>query len=391
MTKILIADDEPNILMLLEIVLKDLDAEIITAENGEIAVEKAKEHKPDLILTDVVMPKMNGFEVCRAVRNIPEIAETPIIILSALGDEYNKITGFDEGADDYIIKPFNVEELKARANSLLIRHSSKQKAKMIHIQEDTPHEQVVNEAQKKEIPKEPSPETINIDSIATGNADLDKNLYGGLPKGSNILIMGPIGTGKSSFARTFIETGLKNKEKCLWVAIDDDPKRIRQKFEENIKESTKSLEERSYLRFVDAYSWSSMTQPENERFIISGILELNQLTGVIADAGYEIGQTIQSKKGGRRVIDSISSLLINFDLASTQRFLSQIARTGIAFGGATTLFIIEEGTVEEKILNNIKYIMDGVIEFKEDENNRTMSVRHMKWIKHDNSLIKLIK
>jgi CheY-like chemotaxis protein len=391
MTKILIADDEANILMLLEIVLKDLNAEIITAENGEVAVQKAKEHKPDLIMTDVVMPKMNGFEVCRAIRSTEEIAETPIIILSALGDEYNKITGFEEGADDYIIKPFNVEELKARATALLLRHSSKQKAKMIH----SDHIQIEENNQKvtkiEENKKQESATNIDIDAITTGNAQIDKNLYGGLPKGSNILITGPIGTGKSSFARSFLETGLKNKEKCLWIAIDDDPKRIRQKMSENLAENVESFENRSYLRFVDAYSWSSLTMPENEKFTINGSLELNQLTGVIADASYEIGQTIQNKKGGRRVIDSISSLLINFDLASTQRFLSQIARTGVAFGGVTTLFIIEEGTVEEKVLNNIKYIMDGVIEFEETEDQRTMRIRHMKWIKHDSSPIVIQK
>ena len=101
MSKILIADDESNILMLLGVMLKEIDAEVITAEDGEIAIQKAKEHQPDLIITDVVMPKKNGFEVCRTIRNTPEIENTPIIILSALGDEYNKITGFEEGADDF--------------------------------------------------------------------------------------------------------------------------------------------------------------------------------------------------------------------------------------------------------------------------------------------------
>ena len=84
MQKILIADDEANILMLLEIMLKDMNAEIISAENGEIALEKAKEHHPDLIITDVVMPKKNGFEFCRELRQHPEFSKTPIIILSAL-------------------------------------------------------------------------------------------------------------------------------------------------------------------------------------------------------------------------------------------------------------------------------------------------------------------
>lgn len=392
MTKILIADDEANILMLLEIVLKDLNAEIITAENGEIAVEKAKEHTPDIIITDVVMPKMNGFEVCRAVRNIPEIAQTPIIILSALGDEYNKITGFEEGADDYIIKPFNVEELKARAKALLIRHQSRENPE--------PAPQPIQEEPTVTIP-EPTSETkaviqpisqteeaeIDSDSYSTGIEALDKNLFGGLPKGSNILVTGSIGKGKSSFARQFIEHGLKSGDKCLWVAVDDDPTRIRDTLTDHLPEQTENYENKNQLRFVDAYTWSSLTQPENEKFAITGTLELNQLSGIISDASYELGQTVQNKRGGRRVIDSISSLLINFDLASTQRFLNQIARTAVAFGGVTTLFIMEEGTVKEQVLNNIKYIMDGIIEFDEVDGQRSVRVASMKWSKYNNQWV----
>lgn len=391
MTKILIADDEANILMLLEIVLKDLNADIITAENGEIAVQKAKEHNPDLIITDVVMPKMNGFEVCRAVRNIPDIAQTPIIILSALGDEYNKITGFEEGADDYIIKPFNVEELKARAKALLIRHQSRENAELedltpaepeITLPEPTSETKAVIQPISKSDEAE-----LNSDIYKTGIEALDKNLFGGLPKGSNILVTGSIGKGKSSFARQFMEQGLKNGDKCLWVAVDDDPTRIRNTLTEHLPERTENYENKNQLRFVDAYTWSSLTQPENEKFAITGTLELNQLSGIISDASYELGQTVQNKRGGRRVIDSISSLLINFDLASTQRFLNQIARTAVAFGGVTTLFIMEEGTVEEKVLNNIKYIMDGIIEFDEIDGKRSVRVASMKWSKYNNQWV----
>lgn len=380
MTKILIADDEANILMLLEIVLKDLDAQIITAENGEIAIQKAKEHKPDLIITDVVMPKMNGFEVCRAIRSMEAIQETPIIILSALGDEFNKITGFDEGADDYVIKPFNVEELKARAKTLLLRHQAKKTSNKTMQDESGKTRAIKLSDSKQETP---------ANAHLTGLAELDHALFGGLPKGSNIIILGSIGRGKSSLARRFMQEGLKAGEKCLWVAIDDDPKRIRESMSAKLPQSSEELEERYQLRFVDAYSWSSLSQPENERFIVTGSLELNQLAGIISDASHELGQTVQQKKGGRRVIDSISSLFINFDLASVQRFLNQIARTAVAFGGVTTLFLIEDGTVDEKTLNNIKYIMDGVIELEEKDGKRQMRVASMKWSKYNNQWIEI--
>jgi len=370
MPKILIADDESNILMLLEIMFKDLDAEVITAENGEIALEKAQKFKPDLVITDVVMPKKNGFEVCRGIRNNPEIADTPIIILSALGDEYNKITGFEEGADDYVTKPFNVEELKARSKALLLRHQSR-----------TQKQPSANAI--------PEPASIQLEHISTGIKDLDDHLYGGLPKGSNILILGPLGIGKSSFSRRFIRQGLLNEERCLYVALDDDPKKIRKSMSSHLGKPISDYEDLDLIRFVDAYSWSGATQPDNEKFSVTGVLELNQLSGIVSDASYELGQTIQSKLGGRRVIDSISSLLVNFELPAAQRFLSQISRTAVAFGGVTTLFVMEEGTVPDQVLNNIKYIMDGVIEFKEVDGKRTVKVASMKWSRHKSSLVYL--
>ena len=367
MSKILIADDESNILTLLEIILRDLGTEIISAENGDIAIQKALVEKPDLIISDVVMPKKNGFEVCRAVRNNNELSNTPILLLSALGDEYNKLTGFEEGANDYIIKPFNVEDLKSRVNTLLTRSLNEKKIKN--------HEEIAA----------PEPENQNV--MSTGIAQLDEQLYGGLPHGSNILITGNVGSGKSSFSRQFLAKGLLNEQQSLMVAIDDDPQKIRSKLAEIMGQETSSFEDDVQLRFIDAYSWSALSPPQNEPYIVTGSLELNQLAGIISDASFEIGHSIQDKKGGCRVIDSISSLLIHFDLSVVQRFLNQIARTSLAFGGVTTLFIFEEGTVDETTLNNIKYIMDGVIEFKKENQQRHARVASMKWAKYNNEWV----
>lgn len=370
MIKILVADDEPHILMLLELLFKELGMQVITAMNGAEAIDKAKKEKPDLIITDIVMPLKTGFEVCRSIRNLPNISETPIIILSALGDEYNKITGFEEGADDYITKPFNTEELKARVKSLLFRYRQKEMAT-----EDAQNQETI--------------ETIGITQILTGTPDLDARLYGGLPSGSNILVVGSVGKGKSSFVRTFIVEGLKSQEKCLYVAIDDDPKKIRTQLSRQLPQSIKEFEKKDCIRFVDAYSWSSFAQGEHEPFAVSGLLELNQLAGVISDASFELGQTVQKKMGGRRVIDSISSLLVNFELPAAQRFISQIARTAVSFGGVTTLFVVEEGTVPDMVLNNMKYLMDGIIAFGEVDGKQALRVCSMKWSKFSSDWVLL--
>ena len=229
MNKILIADDEANILTLLQIMLEDMNVTVITAENGESAVEKARRHKPDLVITDVVMPKMNGFEVCQHIRNIDDISDIPIILLSALGDDYNKLSGFEEGANDYITKPFNIEELKNRTETLLYRHLAKKTH--VHTKEKNPHPEKVSIGFSSEATKQTPPlqATIKTDitqhkqditikkpsTISTGFKELDKNLHGGLPIGSNILICGEIGSGKSSIARNIAKESLLTRHATL--------------------------------------------------------------------------------------------------------------------------------------------------------------------------------
>ncbi len=366
MPKILIADDEYHILLLTEMVFKDIGMDVVTASDGEAAIELAIKEKPDLIITDIIMPRKTGFEVCKAVRSTPDIADTPIIIISALGDEYNKLTGFEEGADDFVTKPFNVEELKARAKALLMRFRLRREVPVV------PASAVVGE------------EDLALDTVSTGISALDDALGGGVPKGSNMLVIGPVGSGKSSFARQFILSGLQRAERTLFVALDDNPQQIRTMLNRDLKTPIEELETLGLVRFVDAYSWSMFTPSSAERFALNGMLELNQLAGVISDASFDLGQTIQSKLGGRRVVDSISSLLINFDLPSVQRFLGQIARTAIPFGGVTTLFLLEDGTVPDQTLNNIKYLMDGVLEFSEVNGEFQVRAASMKWTQFTN-------
>lgn len=118
---ILLVDDELDIL---EIVRYNLIAEgyqIKTAENGLEAISVAKKTRPQLILLDVMMPKMDGMEACRKIRDIPELSETVIAFLTARGEDYSELAGFEAGADDYITKPIKPKVLIGRVKGLLRR------------------------------------------------------------------------------------------------------------------------------------------------------------------------------------------------------------------------------------------------------------------------------
>ena len=117
-TKILVADDEPKIRMFIRANLEARDYQVLLAQDGIEAIEIAERELPDVIVLDVNMPGMDGIEACRRIR---EWADIPIIILSVRGDEKDKVRALDEGADDYVTKPFGVEELLARIRVALRR------------------------------------------------------------------------------------------------------------------------------------------------------------------------------------------------------------------------------------------------------------------------------
>ena len=119
-TKILLADDDEMILDALRFQLEDEGFTVLVAQDGEAALEAAKRDHPDLILLDVMMPKMQGWEVCREVRRI---SQAPILMLTARGAELDKVLALELGADDYIVKPFSFRELLARVRAQLRRAS----------------------------------------------------------------------------------------------------------------------------------------------------------------------------------------------------------------------------------------------------------------------------
>lgn len=122
--KILVVDDEALLVKGIRFNLQNEGYEVITGSNGLEAVQAVQEQSPDLVVLDVMMPNMDGFTACGKIR---EFSDVPIILLTAKTDDMDKLIGFDHGADDYLTKPFNILELKARIRALLRRAGSTEK------------------------------------------------------------------------------------------------------------------------------------------------------------------------------------------------------------------------------------------------------------------------
>ena len=122
--KILVVDDEIYIVHILDFSLGMEGYEVITALDGEQALEKARAEHPDLIVLDIMMPKLDGYETCKILKAEPDTKDIPVILLSAKGRNVDQKIGFEVGADDYITKPFSPRKLVERINAILGQSSS---------------------------------------------------------------------------------------------------------------------------------------------------------------------------------------------------------------------------------------------------------------------------
>ncbi len=121
MTKILIAEDERDIRDLVAFTLRFAGYQVVTAANGEEALELARDESPDLVLLDVRMPRMTGYDVCRAIKADPQLKDMPVVFLSAKGQESEIQAGMEAGAEEYLLKPFAPDELTERVRQILAR------------------------------------------------------------------------------------------------------------------------------------------------------------------------------------------------------------------------------------------------------------------------------
>lgn len=128
---ILIADDEVDIWEMLNYTFTREGYTTYYAENGAVAIEMAEKHNPDVILLDIMMPEKDGIEVCRELRQNPKFANTTILFLTARGEEYSEVAGFEAGADDYIVKPVKLRSLVKRLNVIAKRKKPEKKPEIL--------------------------------------------------------------------------------------------------------------------------------------------------------------------------------------------------------------------------------------------------------------------
>jgi DNA-binding response OmpR family regulator len=353
--KVLVADDSRNIVNLIKYNFEKKGYSVIEAYDGEDSLKKAFSEKPDLIILDINMPVKDGFEVCRTLRNTPQTLNVPIIILSARSKEFDKLTGFGLGADDYITKPFKIEELVERADSLLTGRKGG--------------------AVQQIMLRRPEEETGSESHVHLGVPPLDDLFKNKLFKGANILLTGTLGTGKSTICRKFMAEGLQKAESGLYISVEDPPGLV--------SESLNNLAGYMLEKYKNDNKFRLVSVPEKKP------ASIDELLNIVTGAGDEVEQNIQKKKGGRRVMDSVSGLFLNYDEGTVNRFLAQFVHTASAFGGVTTLYTLEEGTLTTQQNSMIKSLMDGVIELKMEQTGVFASVVNMKWVDVSKDKVKI--
>jgi DNA-binding response OmpR family regulator len=127
-TTILVVEDEIDILQLVAHNLKSADFYVLTAQDGYEALSVAKNHLPQLIILDLMIPGLDGFEVCKELKRSPVTKDIPVLMLTARGEEVDRIVGLELGADDYVVKPFSPRELILRVRAILRRHAPEEQA-----------------------------------------------------------------------------------------------------------------------------------------------------------------------------------------------------------------------------------------------------------------------
>ena len=206
----------------------------------------------------------------------------------------------------------------------------------------------------------------------TGIEGLDKLLNGGIPPRSSILLIGPPGCGKTTFCQQFIYSGLKKTEPAFYITLDSSPDDVRKSMQEFRWDLTPYMKQKK-MYFLDAYSWKIGGGKENETIkVISGGLDINNINMTLADILDKINAA--DKRG---IFDSLSTLLLYTPPELVMRFIPVLIAKAKK-SNSTQILILEEGVHDEKVVNTLSYMVDGVINMKMDGDTRLLQVSKMK-------------
>lgn len=147
-TKVLVADDDPNVCEIIRLYFTKQQIDLIVANDGKTALELVEKESPDVAILDVMMPQMDGFELCREIRKKHDI---PIIMLTAKDEEFDRVLGLELGADDYVTKPFSPRELVARIKAIFRRMQPREKASEEETQKQLVFDQLTIDIAKREV------------------------------------------------------------------------------------------------------------------------------------------------------------------------------------------------------------------------------------------------
>jgi two-component SAPR family response regulator/KaiC/GvpD/RAD55 family RecA-like ATPase len=342
---ILIVDDDPDVSDLLATTLQSNGYKVTTTLQPQQVISLLETSNFNLMITDAMMPGTSGYELVKTVRSYNHWKDLPIIMLTSLNSSDDALQAFRVGVDDFVTKPWNRMTLSSKISNLL---------------------------RKGEGANNLRPGSL-LEGESSGLKILDEKLGGNWLNGTNILVLGNWGSGKSTFALHFLAQAVLKDKPALLISLDEPPERI---FHHLNMISAGKLEvstARALFRQI-----TNLSDDSEPRLSLNNT-DLTQLVTAIVEAGDDIGQNSKLKAGGRRVIDSISSLLLQYDLALVQRFVMQLARTSKSYGDVSTLFILETETVSEAVLAHLRYFMDGVLELRNINNRYEMRIVHLKW------------
>lgn len=218
----------------------------------------------------------------------------------------------------------------------------------------------------------------DIARVKTGVAGLDARLEGGFPASSSILLIGPPGAGKSTFAQQFVFEGLEEKQPGLYVTLDESPKEVIECME---RFGWRPTALKAKLKFIDGYSWR--VGGAAGEFVISNISNVNELNIAISEAI----RSTDSSAVKRKVLDSVSTLLLYADPTLVVKAIPVIVAKSKA-AGYVQFLILEEGVHDPKTVTTLNAVCDGLIEFKLEEDKRFLRIARMHATAHSRDWIR---